>query len=724
MRGRLFFGAATAALMMFAPAWGQDADPPGDNTTQAQFTGSLEGEISPAGDVDRYRMRVEQGLRYSFTLDGVADAEGNALDPMLAIYDGEGNQLAFNDDAGGTLNSALQFAPQQSGDVFVEARAFSEQGTGPYRLAATSAPIPPDDAGNDAGTRASVSVGRAVTGALEYEGDTDWYRLNVRSGRRYRIALAGTEGAETPLGDPYLRVLSRDGEELAVNDDSEGSLNSMLDFVPQRSGQVFVEARAYADAYAGSYTLSINEERLPTDNYSADRSTRGRINVGQSVESSLDFPNDRDWFRVRLEQGESYRFTLNGSGGSALGDPLLRLYGPNGDELAMDDDGGGGLNSHLEYTASSTGNYYLEARGFSDEATGGYTLAALAGDIPADASTDVTLSADGDYRMGVLAPAGDRDWYRVDLAEGQGVRISLSGDETADALGDPYLVIYGPDGGEVARDDDGGEGLNSWLEYQAATGGAHFIEVRGFVDDASGRYALSLAPGEIGDSAESAEFLVAGGEGRMGTLGAPGDVDWFGVELIEGRPYRFNLMGGEDGLPDPLLTLYDSEGNQVAMDDDGGWGLNSYLSYVSVAGGTYYAAVSAFGDSGTGRYWLAVSDTDVPGNINTDEILDASSADDRVSRIDMPGDLDYYHVELEAGARYTIELRGHGDNALADPFLSIMDTSNARVASDDDSGPGLDSRLSFRPEQSGTYYIQASGLGGSTGWYQVSIVRQ
>ncbi len=724
MRGKLFFSAAAAALMLFTPASAQDGDQPGDASTQATFSGeALDGEISPTGDVDWYRMRVEQGRRYSFTLDGIPDADGAALDPMLALYDADGNQLAFNDDAGGTLNSALQYAPSRSGDIFVEARAFSDAGTGAYRLAATSAEVPPDDAGNDANTRARVHVGRSVTGTIEYEGDVDWYRFNARTGNRYRIALSGAEGAATPLEDPFLRVLDSEGGELAVNDDSEGSLNSMLDFVPRSSGDVFIEARAYADAYAGTYTLRVEAERLPTDNYSSDRNTRGRVNVGQTVTSSLDFPTDRDWFRIRLEAGQSYRFTLVGDGGSALGDPLIRLYSPSGEELAMDDDGGEGLNSYLEFTATTSGNHFIEARGFSDDAIGGYALAVYAGDIPADASTDVVLSAGGDYRLGVLSPAGDRDWYRVELQEGQGMRIGLEG-AAENPLGDPYLILYGPDGAEVARDDDSGEGLNSWLEYQATATGPHYVEVRGFVEDAQGSYAITLTPGEIGASPDAAEYLAPGGEGRMSMIGSAGDADWFAVDLVEGRPYRFAVDGVEpDPLGDPLLTLYDTEGREVAVDDDGGPGLNSYLSFRSVTGGTYFAAVSSYDGAGTGRYWVRVSDTDVPGNVNTDETLEGSG-DDRISTIEMPGDLDYYRVELEGGARYTIELNGHGDTPLADPFLVIADAGNERVASDDDSGPGRNARVRFTPRQSGTYYIQASGLGGSTGGYQVTIVRQ
>lgn len=724
MRGKLFFSAATAALLMLAPsAVAQDGDPPGDASTQAQFTGApVEGDIS-AGDVDWYRMHVEHGQRYSFTLDGIPDAGGAALDPVLSIYDAEGNQLAFNDDSETSLNSALRFTPPQSGDVFVEARAYGEDQTGRYRLAASSAPIPADAVGNDATTRARATAGRPIAGQLEYEGDVDVYRFAARHGQRYHITLDAAEGQD-PLSDPLLRVVGRDGAELAMNDDGDAGLNSALDFTPQASGDVFIEARSYSDAYAGAYTLNISAERAPTDSIAADRNTRGRINIGQTIDGALDFAADHDWYRVRLEGGQSYRFTLSSSGDSALSDPYVRVLGPEGEELAADDDGGDGLNSYLEFTAPATGTYFVDAAAFADGGTGGYTLAARAGDVPADVSTDAVLSTDGDWRQGRLSPAGDRDWYRVNLTEGQAFRVNLENAQTPDGLGDPYLVLYGPDGAELARDDDSGEGLNAFLEYQATQTGAYYVEARGFSEDAQGAYVISLLAGEIGNSIDNADYLTPNTEGRVSTIGAEGDADWFMIEMIEGRPYRFNLMSMEEGgLADPLLTLYDSNGQQIAYDDDGGTGFNSYLTFMSPTGGTYFASVTSFGNTGTGRYWLGVSDMDVPGHLATDENFDSAN-DGRLSRIDMSGDLDNYRVQLEAGQTYTISVSGEGESPLADPFVAVLSENEERVASDDDSGPGLDAQLRFTPQQSGTYYIQASGLGGSIGWYQISIVRQ
>jgi len=722
MRGKLMFGAASAALLALAftaPATAQDADPAADASTQTSLTldQPVSGAIEPAGDGDWYRLSVSQGQRYTISLDAAQSEGEGALDPMLSIYDSSGEQIAFNDDAGGTLNSQLAFTPSADGHVFVEARAFADGGVGGYTLRASASVLPPDDAGNDANTRARIRASQALNGALEYEGDSDWYRFDARPGYSYRVTLAGAEGAETPLGDPLLMVMNAEGEQIAYNDDDDG-LNSGLEFNVHRSGRVFIVASAFSDAYAGAYTLNVEATRLPPDPASADVNTRARLSLGQSVDGAVDYTGDRDWHRVRLTAGETYRFALNSTGESPLSDPYLRIYNSRGDELAADDDGGGELNALLEYTAETTGTYFVEAGAFADSGTGGYTLAARAGDIPADASTDMRLSADGDYREGVLSPAGDRDWYRLELAEGQAVRIALSNAQMDDF--DPMVVLYDSSGQELTRDDDGGEGLNSWLEFQARASGVYYVEARGFADDAVGRYALMLSPGEISDTADTNEMLSPNGDGRLSTIGEAGDVDWFAIELIEGRPYRFTVEGaGETPLADPVLTLFGPSGEQVATDDDGGAGANPYLSYASPTGGPHFVAVSGFEQS-TGGYYVRGVDTEVPGHIYTDEMLDAASGDERASRIDIPGDMDYFRVDLEAGQRYEFRIRGEGPHALARPALTLMDGENNRVAG----GSGRTPTLRFTAQEAGSYYIQASGLGGSTGSYQVSIVRR
>jgi hypothetical protein len=728
VEARGFTDEATGGYTLSAAATAIPPDNAGnDAATATPFTlsQSVDAALEYPGDTDWYRLSVEPGNVYRIALDsaGESDALG---DPLLVLYSVDNSELARNDDSSGSLNSRLRYTPTESGEVLVEARGLGDDAVGSYQLRIEGGPLPPDNAGNDSTTTSRLTAGQTLSGAVDYPSDVDWFRVAVRPGRIYHFTLDGV-GPEGAALDPNLVLYNSEGEEIARNDDAEGTLNSRLDYVANERGEIFVEAGAFSEDAEGAYQLRVEEARLPADDAGNSSSTRGRIAVGESVTGTLDYTSDTDWFRITLADGESYRFSLNsGDGANALGDPMLRLLDAEGEELVSDDDGGGGLNSYIEYTAPAAGNYFLEARAFVPEGVGGYVLTAAAGDIPADNTTDATLSADGDYREGMLAPAGDSDWYRIDLAEGQTIRIGLDSSSSATPpLGDPLLVLHGPDGAEIARDDDGGDGLNSWIEFAAETAGAYFIEARGFMEESEGGYAISVTAGEIPGSVEGAEYLMPNGDGRTSIIGAPDDADWFAIELVEGRPYRFNLeSGATDPLTDPMLALYDAEGNQVAADDDGGTGYNSYLSYSSITGGTHYAAVSAFEGTAGGSYLLRVTDTDVPGNIGTDENLNATESDDRNSRIDMTGDLDVYRVELTAGVSYLITLSGEGDTPLTDPFLTITSSSGEAVTTDDDSGEGLDAQLRFTPETTDVFHIQASGLGNSVGGYNVSIARQ
>ena len=725
MRGKLLFGAASAAILaaLSGAASAQTADPADDATTSAQIASgdAVESELSPAGDIDWFRLNVTPSTRYQITLDSAAElgAEGG-FDPVLVVYDADGAEVARNDDANETLNSALSYRSTGSGHVFVEARGFLEDATGRYVLSVSESPIAPDDAGDSADTRARLTLGQPASGVIGEAEDQDWYRLSVRTDQIYRFALNGEEAGGEALGDPLLRIVGADGEEeLAYNDDGPDSLNSYLEFVPRNAGDVFVIASSFNGA-TGAYTLSAEAERLPPDEAGAATTTRARINVGASADGALDYAGDRDWYRVRLTEGESYRFTLSSNTEDGGFDPTLAIADRAGEQLAYDDDGGGNLNSYLEFTAGATGDYYLDVGGYSEAATGAYTLSARAGDIPGDASTDASLSAEGDWRQGVLSPAGDTDWYRIELTEGQSLRVGLNSSlEDAMPLSDPYVAIRGPDGVELAGDDDGGlEGLDSLLEYTATQTGPHFIEARGLsVEDGEGRYAIEILPGEIGADFDTADYLAIGQQ-RDSRIGAAGDADWFYVDLIEGRPYRFNLLSSEF---DTVLTLLSPEGVEVASNDDGGTQTNSYLTFMSPTGGSYIASVSAYDEQGAGGYSLYAYDTDVPGTYGTDEYLDSSVGDDRASAIEFEGDKDSYSVSLDEGRTYLIEVVSEGERPLRNPALTVLNSSGEEVASDEDGGAGLNAQLRFTPESTDIYYIQARGGPSQLGGYRITV---
>jgi serralysin len=109
-----------------------------------------------------------------------------------------------------------------------------------------------------------------------------------------------------------------------------------------------------------------------------DNTTTSSISVGSSVSSSIETPNDHDWFRIELVAGQTITITLNGTGATPLSDPYLRLRDASGNVLAQNDDSGGSLNSTVNFTANATGTYYIDAAAWAsptgDTSTGSYTL--------------------------------------------------------------------------------------------------------------------------------------------------------------------------------------------------------------------------------------------------------------------------------------------------------------------------------------------------------------
>src|SRR5688572_5951888 len=97
-------------------------------------------------------------------------------------------------------------------------------------------------------------------------------------------------------------------------------------------------------------------------------STTSTIAIGSSVSSTIETSNDHDWFRIELVAGQTVTITLRASGTSPLGDPYLRVRDASGNVLRENDDSGGSLNSTINFTATTTGSYFIDAGAWADSA--------------------------------------------------------------------------------------------------------------------------------------------------------------------------------------------------------------------------------------------------------------------------------------------------------------------------------------------------------------------
>ena len=155
----------------------------------------------------------------------------------------------------------------------------------------------------------------------------------------------------------------------AVFDDFEEKLREAAARLPEDVLERMIEAGCI-DLY------------LVPDDHGDSEGDATAIRVGADVRGALDYDDDIDFFRFQAEAGRSYQIDV------ALGtldDSELVLLGPDGRELAYNDDDGDTFASRLYWEAPSSGERYVAVWGYG---TGTYTLTVSIVDDRGDTAED------------------------------------------------------------------------------------------------------------------------------------------------------------------------------------------------------------------------------------------------------------------------------------------------------------------------------------------------
>jgi Ca2+-binding RTX toxin-like protein len=240
-------------------------------------------------------------------------------------------------------------------------------------------------------------------------------------------------------------------------------------------------------------TLEHAENNSVSNAIPGDNTTTERINVGDQVNSVIDYADDTDWFAITLTEGQTVDISQMGAGGGTLVDPWVQLFDENSQLLATNDDIISGVrDSLITFTANTTGTYFISAEAWSTE-TGSYTLTVT---LNTDAALDYTdsVSTTGVANVngtvsGRLGTTTDSDWYAITLEAGFRYKIDENG-VGADALEDGVLSLRDEDGNVIATNDNSGIGSNASLGLDINSTGTYYIEVSSNSQD--GDYALSV----------------------------------------------------------------------------------------------------------------------------------------------------------------------------------------------------------------------------------------
>ena len=514
----------------------------------------------------------------------------------------------------------------------------------------------------------------------------------------------------------------------------------------------FTDDEGYSESLASNLTdtLLVPQQQSsstpePDDgDFPDETTTSGVVNVGDSVRGKINFIGDRDWFAVALEGGRTYHVDQLGGWINHL-TLLYGIYDQTGTFVdgTMDENRGGGSDSHVVFTPANDGTYFVAAGADESgdysyfpifivasyrlsviDATDGHPDDAHTADIETTGRISVDGRVDGNINY-----RSDRDWFAVTLESGIEYQIDILGWPTRDgSLLDPYLAgIYDSSGTVVANtaNDNGGYERNSRLIYSATNSGTYFLGA-GAQGNSKGTYILQVLDNTDdypADISTTGALTVPGT--IMGRIEHGGDRDWFAVPLQAEIDYAFDLDGRigdiDDGkLDDPkLYGIYDSAGIRIdcTQDDDGGYHLNSRVLFKPDVTGTYY--VSAGHEEHPlreiGTYMVSVSQDsdDYSANSCTKGALDVEGKIG--GEVEEEGDHDWFAITLSEGKVYQFDLMGSstGRGTMKDPHIHGIDDGQGGWTWSDwgagDDGVGRDSRMIFAASRSGTHYVSAGG---------------
>jgi len=591
------------ALSVATPALAQRAETlsPG-RTVEGQIA---DGDGTAADDAyryDDYLVRARAGQR----LEAVMRADD--FDAYLEVFhQGDSEVLASDDDGlGEGTHSRLRFTADRAGTYVLRARTLSGIEGGAYTLGLSQRP-PAGRAPRPTAIRLGQSIQAALTpGDPESEGGQayDAYAFRAGEGDRFTIEL------NSDAFDPVVRVgQMRAGAfvELAMNDDTmETGLNSRLIFTAATAGEYVIRATPLGAGDDGAYTLILT--RGP------ELAAAQTIEIGGSVEGTLSEDDGQgvgdataDAYRFSGQEGQRIRIEMS----SDAFDTYVELFDANRVSLAEDDDGAPeGTNSRLVFTLPRTGDYFIEARAFT-ESTGAYSLSvsevepekapeALAFSAPLQgeiAEADPTDSEDRSY-----------DAFAFSGTAGQRVQaIMRSGDF------DTYLQIghAGPDFEPIASDDDGlGEGTDSRLSFTLPADGDYVLRALPLTTDGKGLYALELI--DRGPQPQPGSVLVgATARGVLteadATAADNSFYDAYRVTLKEDEKLLITMVSNE---VDSFLVVGQEQDDGafeiLGSDDDSLSDTHAKLEWTAPTDGVYEVRAGTFQQGQTGAYALNI----------------------------------------------------------------------------------------------------------------------
>jgi len=341
------------------------------------------------------------------------------------------------------------------------------------------------------------------------------------------------------------------------------------------------------------------------DGWEPDSAERPRpLSANETLSGhSLQPEGDEDWFV--FEAGETAYVGIYTLGET---DTYIEVY--DASDLytpIIENDDHFDANARVDFAAAPEQRFLIKVRGYSESTVGDYELACTLESFGEDTSEPDNMMeqarmipSDGTAVDRMIMPAGDTDWFAIDVPEAMGAGTLLIIETLSDM--DTVMELVDETGYTVASDDDGGEGNNARIEFSLPHAGRFFAVVRPFSEGSTGFYQIQarlvqLTPDgyEPDDTLDQATLIEFNGASQEHSFTPDSEEDWIRFVL----PGSGNVTIETRGELDTVMTLFDAGGNEIGGDDDGGTDMNALIERYLPAG-TYFVRITQYQGPATG----------------------------------------------------------------------------------------------------------------------------
>jgi hypothetical protein len=321
--------------------------------------------------------------------------------------------------------------------------------------------------------------------------------------------------------------------------------------------------------------------------------------------------------------------------------------------------------------------------------------------VPVFAQTGDSISV-GDTVTGELTDDAPQAMFTLEATADMIVNISLTSD-----LFDTYLTLQDEDESIISTNDDS-SGTNSMITGASLEEGATYTII------------AESYSSHNGSGGESGEFTLSVSEQNILRIEYTQTVEG---ELSTAEPTIDYLFSGQaddvivitqtsDDF-DSYLTLIDSNGSEIAYNDDGGGNSNSVIGpFTLPTSGSYTIRAGSYSGDGSGSFTLTVDKIDIaPIEFGEDLEINFTERDD----------VKYFTFEATTGDLVTISADSGGE---FDTDLMLTDMYNSQVATDADGGSGSDPEIFEQSlSQTGTYTVALTAVNPGDGKVTLSVER-